>query len=93
MSRRALVIVDMQNDFLPGGSLPVPGGDEVVSTLNRFIERFAQEGSPILATRDWHPAETTHTSRHRAAPGRSTASRVRMARNSTATSAYRTRRA
>ncbi|MFN0072207.1 MAG: isochorismatase family protein [Chloroflexota bacterium] len=60
MDRAALVIVDMQNDFLPGGSLPVPGGDKVVATLNRYIELFDSEGRPIIATRDWHPAETTH---------------------------------
>lgn len=52
----ALILVDMQNDFLPGGSLGVPGGDETVPVLNAFIERFAAAGLPIVATRDWHPA-------------------------------------
>lgn len=56
----ALVIVDMQNDFLPGGSLPVPGGDEIIATLNQYIRAFDAAGAPILATRDWHPAKTTH---------------------------------
>ncbi|WP_442496763.1 isochorismatase family protein [Methylobacter sp. sgz302048] len=51
----ALVIVDLQNDFLPGGSLPVPGGEQVISALNGYIERFARRGLPIFATRDWHP--------------------------------------
>jgi|SRR5579884_24272 nicotinamidase/pyrazinamidase len=60
MAKAALVVVDMQNDFLAGGALPVPGGDDVVETLNRYIERFQQAGLPIIATRDWHPRRTTH---------------------------------
>jgi len=64
MDRAALVIVDMQIDFLPAGSLPVPGGDDVISTLNRYIELFQASGRPILATRDWHPSETTHFQAH-----------------------------
>jgi nicotinamidase/pyrazinamidase len=56
----ALVIVDVQNDFCPGGSLGVPEGDQVVPVLNRYIERFGNEGLPIFATRDWHPERTTH---------------------------------
>jgi len=53
----ALLIVDVQNDFLPGGSLGVPGGDEVVAPLARCIDVFHQHGQPIYATRDWHPAD------------------------------------
>lgn len=52
----ALIIVDMQNDFLPGGNLAVPAGDEVVPVLNRYIALFSARGLPIYATRDWHPA-------------------------------------
>ncbi len=52
----ALVVVDVQKDFCPGGSLAVPGGDGVVPVLNRYIERFGVEALPIFATRDWHPA-------------------------------------
>jgi nicotinamidase-related amidase len=52
----ALVAVDVQNDFLPGGALAVPRGDEVIPPLNRAIARFAEAGLPIFATRDWHPA-------------------------------------
>jgi nicotinamidase/pyrazinamidase len=52
----ALVVVDVQNDFLPGGSLAVPRGDEVVANLNRYIAEFVQRQLPIFATRDWHPA-------------------------------------
>lgn len=49
----ALLVVDMQNDFLPGGSLAVPHGDEVLPVLNRYLERFS--ALPVYATRDWHP--------------------------------------
>jgi epoxyqueuosine reductase len=58
--RDALVVVDVQNDFCPGGSLAVASGDEVVPVLNRYIERFRAAGAPIFATRDWHPRETRH---------------------------------
>lgn len=51
----ALVVVDVQNDFLPGGRLAVSGGDEVIPVLNSYIARFAAERLPIFATRDWHP--------------------------------------
>jgi nicotinamidase/pyrazinamidase len=50
----ALILVDLQNDFLPGGSLAVPHGDEVVAPLNRCIDVFRASGLPIYATRDWH---------------------------------------
>ncbi len=56
----ALLIVDVQNDFCPGGALAVPEGDRVVEVLNRYIERFAGRGLDIFASRDWHPAETRH---------------------------------
>lgn len=53
----ALIVVDVQKDFCPGGALAVPEGDSVVPVLNRYIERFADEKLPIFATRDWHPAK------------------------------------
>ncbi len=53
----ALVVVDVQNDFLPGGSLAVPGGDEVVPVLNRYLADFAGARRPVFATRDWHPPD------------------------------------
>jgi nicotinamidase/pyrazinamidase len=59
-ARDALVIVDIQNDFCPGGALGVREGDRVVPILSRYAERFAARGAPIFASRDWHPAETTH---------------------------------
>ena len=53
----ALLIVDVQNDFLPGGSLAVPHGDEVVAALNRYLKVFYMQNLPVYATRDWHPAQ------------------------------------
>jgi nicotinamidase/pyrazinamidase len=58
--KSALIIVDVQNDFCPGGALAVKNGDDVVAALNRYIARFKAAGLPIFATRDWHPAKTTH---------------------------------
>jgi len=52
----ALIVVDVQNDFLPGGSLAVPEGDAVVAPLNRYAAAFAAKNLPVYATRDWHPA-------------------------------------
>ena len=60
----ALVIVDVQNDFCPGGSLAVAGGDEVVPVLNEYARTFAGAGRPVIATRDWHPERTTHFKEH-----------------------------
>ncbi len=56
----ALLIVDLQNDFCPGGALPVPEGDAIVPRVNRAIELFERRGLPVLASRDWHPRETKH---------------------------------
>ena len=58
--RRALIVVDVQNDFCPGGSLAVERGDEVVAPLNRLIEEFLARGEPVFKSRDWHPARTKH---------------------------------
>jgi nicotinamidase/pyrazinamidase len=56
----ALLIVDVQNDFCPGGALGVTGGDDIIPLINRYIELFAKEGLPIIASRDWHPPVTKH---------------------------------
>ncbi len=53
----ALIVVDPQVDFFPGGELPVPGGDAILGPLNRVIALFADRGLPIFVTRDWHPAD------------------------------------
>ena len=56
----ALLIVDVQNDFCPGGALPVPHGDEVIPVLNRLAAHVSALGFPVYASRDWHPPTTTH---------------------------------
>jgi nicotinamidase/pyrazinamidase len=48
---RTLLIIDMQNDFIPGGALQVPGGDKIVPVINRLQEKF----DLVIATQDWHP--------------------------------------
>ena len=58
--RSALLIVDVQKDFCPGGSLAVPDGDRVVPVLNRHIADATARGWPVYASRDWHPAMTRH---------------------------------
>jgi nicotinamidase/pyrazinamidase len=59
-SKDALIVVDVQNDFCPGGTLAVADGDQVVPVLNRYIDQFIKAGLPIFATRDWHPEKTSH---------------------------------
>ncbi|QAX31216.1 bifunctional nicotinamidase/pyrazinamidase [Leisingera sp. NJS204] len=49
---QALIVVDVQNDFCPGGALAVPGGDEVVAPVNAMMDRF----DAVILTQDWHPA-------------------------------------
>ena len=63
----ALLVIDLQRDFLPGGSLAVAAGDAVLEPVNRCLQRFAARGLPVYATRDWHPPG--HSS-FRAAGGR-----------------------
>jgi len=53
----ALLVVDVQNDFLPGGALAVPEGDRVIPLLNAYAGRFSAAGLPVFATRDWHPPD------------------------------------
>jgi len=65
MVGRALLIVDLQNDFCPGGTLPVPQGDLVVPVVNRLLPWF----DLVVATQDWHPANhvsfaANHAGRH-----------------------------
>jgi nicotinamidase/pyrazinamidase len=50
-SKSALIVTDVQNDFCPGGSLPVPRGDEIVPVINRLMGRF----EVVVASQDWHP--------------------------------------
>jgi nicotinamidase/pyrazinamidase len=61
-SDTALIVIDVQNDFCPGGALAVPGGDEIVEPINRLIERFAN----VVLTQDWHPPNhSSFASSHR----------------------------
>lgn len=59
----ALIIEDVQNDFCPGGSLAVSGGDEVVPILNHYSVLFRKQGLPVYASRDWHPENSSHFKR------------------------------
>jgi nicotinamidase/pyrazinamidase len=59
-NKRALIVVDVQNDFCPGGALAVAQGDEVVTPLNKLIEQFLERGEPVFKSRDWHPEKTKH---------------------------------
>ena len=54
--KRCLLIVDLQNDFCPGGALAVAGGDEIVAPINRIMKKF----DLIVASRDMHPARSKH---------------------------------
>ncbi|HKB68532.1 MAG TPA: nicotinamidase [Pyrinomonadaceae bacterium] len=58
--KRALIVVDVQNDFCPGGTLAVTEGDQVVAPLNELIEEFLERGEPVFKSRDWHPDKTKH---------------------------------
>lgn len=53
---KALLVVDVQNDFCPGGALAVPEGDKVVPVINRLLDKF----SVVVASKDWHPHQTVH---------------------------------
>lgn len=58
--KAALLIVDLQTDFCPGGALPVRAGDQVIAPLNAAAQLFKAAGLPVLASRDWHPPQTRH---------------------------------
>ena len=60
MNAKALLVVDVQNDFCPGGALAVPEGDKVVSPLNDYLQLFQKNKWPIFASRDWHPEVMKH---------------------------------
>ncbi|WP_339453710.1 bifunctional nicotinamidase/pyrazinamidase [Pseudomonas sp. EA_5y_Pfl2_R50] len=63
-SRTALLVIDVQNDFIPGGSLPVPEGERIVPLINRLAHHFQQ----VVIAQDWHPPG--HTSFASSHPGR-----------------------
>jgi len=51
----ALIVVDVQNDFCPGGALPVLEGDRIVAEINGWIGVAVEHGIPVFVSRDWHP--------------------------------------
>ena len=53
----ALLIVDVQNDFMQGGELAVPDGDQIIPVINTLISQARLKEVPIIASRDWHPAD------------------------------------
>lgn len=58
--RAALLVVDVQVDFCPGGALAVPEGDQILVPLNRYLGLFSESGVPVFASRDWHPPTSKH---------------------------------
>ena len=70
--RDLLLVVDLQNDFCPGGALAVPGGDEIVPVVNRLARDFAH----VVLTQDWHPPG--HSSFASAHPGHKAFSTIEM---------------
>lgn len=54
---KAIILVDIQNDFCPAGALAVSGGDSIVNPSNKLIQKFVSENLPVVFTRDWHPAD------------------------------------
>lgn len=53
---KGLIIVDVQKDFCPGGSLATAGGNDIIPTINSLMDKF----DIIIASKDWHPAQTVH---------------------------------
>jgi len=58
--KKALLIIDVQNDFCPAGALAVPEGDKIIPNLNKYIKIFSQKKLAIFASRDWHLKKTIH---------------------------------
>ncbi len=58
--KKALFIIDVQNDFCPGGALAVPEGDKIVPVINKYIKIFHQRQLLVFASADWHPKNTKH---------------------------------
>lgn len=58
--KKALLVVDVQNDFCPGGALGVPEGDKIIPNINKYLKILSQKKLPIFVSRDWHPVRTKH---------------------------------
>jgi len=59
-ANKALLAVDIQNDFCPGGALGVREGDQIIPVVNKYFELFIKKQLPVFVSRDWHPEETKH---------------------------------
>ncbi len=59
-AKKALLIVDLQNDFCAGGALGIKGTGKIIPVINKYIRVFVSRGLPVLASRDWHPKKTRH---------------------------------
>lgn len=57
---KALLVVDVQNDFCPDGALPVKNGDRIIEPLNKMMNYARKNRWPIFSSRDWHPPESKH---------------------------------
>lgn len=62
--RSALLVIDVQNDFCPGGALPVKNGDRVIGPLNKMLSYARKNKIPVFASRDWRPLESKHFEPH-----------------------------
>lgn len=60
MAKKALIVVDVQNDFCPEGALAVPEGDQVIDPINKLVDEFVANGDLVIYTKDYHPP--THSS-------------------------------
>jgi len=59
-AKKALLVVDIQNDFCPGGALGVREGDQIIPTVNKYVALFLRHQLPVFVSRDWHPTDTRH---------------------------------
>lgn len=59
-ANKVLLVVDIQNDFCPGGALGVRDGDQIIPTVNKYVDLFLKHHLPVFVSRDWHPKDTRH---------------------------------
>lgn len=59
-TKKALLVVDLQNDFCPGGALGVRDGDQIIPIVNKYVDLFQRNRLPVFVSRDWHPENSSH---------------------------------
>lgn len=59
-ANKALLVVDIQNDFCPGGALGVRDGDQIIPMINQYVDLFMKNQLPVFVSRDWHPPDSRH---------------------------------